>query len=116
MVQRIAGLGDGGLAGKFRHKAGIRSGIIHKLNDIVGQDMLQKKVERLAVVLMAQMTEFVKEDIVLKHGGKADDVKVQVDVAFRRAASPIRCVVLDGHTVIYEAIAQGKLSKPRRKH
>ena len=115
MIQRIAGLGDGSLAGKFRHKAGIRSGIIHKLNDIVGQDMLQKKVEGMAMVLMREMAEFVEKDIILKGRWEADDLQIQIYISLGRTATPIGGIMLYRDLVVCESIPRSKFFQPWRE-
>lgn len=40
--------------------------------------MLQKQVEGVAVVMVSQMTEFVKQYIVLKYFREADDIEIEV--------------------------------------
>ena len=45
---------------------------------MIGQDMLQKEVKAVAMVLMAQMTEFMQKDIVLKHTRQAHDGEIKV--------------------------------------
>lgn len=69
----------------------------------------------MAVVLMTKMAEFVEQDIVLEDMGKADDIQVQIDVAFGGAASPVRCIVLYGNAVVCESITDGQSGKSRRE-
>ena len=42
--------------------------------------MLQKQVESMAVVLMAQVTEFVQKHIVLQHFRQSDDIQIEIDI------------------------------------
>ena len=51
--------------------------------------MLQKKMEGMTMIVMTQMTELMKEDIVSQDMRKADYVQVQIDIVPRRAASPV---------------------------
>ena len=92
VVDRIAGLGEGGLAGEIGSEGAVSirigqsTGIdvrgVHDTNNVVGQDMLQKKMEPVAVVLMAEVAELVQKDIVLKHARQAHDGEIQIDVSF----------------------------------
>ena len=51
VVYRIAGFGEGGLAGKVGgHRIQVKG-----LDQMVGQDMLQKEVESVAVILVAEV-------------------------------------------------------------
>lgn len=77
MIQRIFCTAGCGLA---RHIAGKGIAGIHQSDQIVGQDMLQKKMEGMPMILMAQVAKFMKQDIILKGFRKADYVKVQIDV------------------------------------
>ena len=74
VVYRIAGLGEGGLAGKVGGQGmvglGDAGGWVHGiqiegLDQMVGQDMLQKEVESMAVILVAEVAELVQKDVVL---------------------------------------------------
>ena len=53
---------------------------VHQLQDIVYQHVFQKKMEGMAMVLMAQMAEFMKEDIILKNLGQTYNIEIQIDV------------------------------------
>ena len=124
VVYRIAGLGESGLAGEVgsqgmvgRRDAG--SGVhgiqIEGLDQMIGQDMLQKEVKAVAVVLVAEVAELVQKDVVLEHARQAHDAEIQVDIALGRATSPVCSVMLDGHTVIRETISGRQHSKTPRK-
>ena len=124
VVYRIAGLGEGGFAGKVggqgmvgRRDAG--SGVhgiqVKGLDQMVGQDMLQKEVESMAVVRVAEVAELVQKDVVLEHARQAHDAEVQVDVAFGRAAAPVGRVVLDGHSVVCETVVRRQCSETTRQ-
>ena len=54
------------------------------------------------MVGMAEMAELVEDDVVTKLVRKAYEVEIQVDVAFARAASPVRGVVLDADGIIFK--------------
>mgnify|MGYP006923227072 CR=1 FL=1 len=75
IVNRVSGLRKGSLARQFRSK-GIFS--IDKTYQIVSQDMLQQKMEGMAVIVMTQMTKFMKKDIILKHLRQTDNVQIEV--------------------------------------
>ena len=55
-----------------------------------------------AVVGVTEMAELVEDDVVTKLVRKAYEVEIQVDVAFARAASPVRGVVLDADGIIFK--------------
>ena len=59
-------------------------------------------MELRAMVGMAEMAELVEDDVVTKLVRKAYEVEIQVDVAFARAASPVRGVVLDADGIIFK--------------
>lgn len=78
--------------------------------------MLQKKMEGMAMVMMTQMTEFMKQYIILQNQRQAYYIKIKIDVASGRATAPIGSIMLDGNPVIYEAISGSEDSKPLRQH
>ena len=41
--------------------------------------MLQKKMESMTMIVMPQMTEFVKKDVVLQHMRQTDDIEIEID-------------------------------------
>lgn len=77
IVQRISRLGDCGFA-RDLFRQGIA--LLHQNKYMAGKHMLQQKMESMAVVMMAEMTQFVQKHIILKHLGQHDDLKVQIDV------------------------------------
>jgi hypothetical protein len=77
IVNRVSGLREGSLARQFRSK-GIFS--IDKTYQIVSQDMFQKKMEGMSVILMLQVAEFMKEHIVLQDFRHTYDVQVKIYV------------------------------------
>lgn len=90
VVYGIACLGEGGLACKVggqdmvgRRDAG--SGVhgiqVKGLDQMVGQDMLQKEVESMAVVRVAEVAELVQKDVVLEHARQAHYAEIQIDVS-----------------------------------
>lgn len=77
MVKRIFCPALCRLAGKIR---GHRVSRIHQPYHVVGQDMFQKKMESMSVILMFQMAEFVKKHIVLQDFRETDYVQVEIYV------------------------------------
>ena len=64
---------------------------------------VQQGVELRAVILIAEVAEFVEEDIVLQVLRQEDQAHVEVDVAFGRAGAPVGDVVLDSHPAFESA-------------
>ena len=90
VVYGIAGLGEGGLAGEVGCKGmvglGDTGGGVHGIqvkgsDQMVCQDMLQKEVETMAVVLVAEVAELVQKDVVLEHARQAHYAEIQIDIA-----------------------------------
>ena len=69
----------------------------------------------MAVVVMPEMAEFVKKDIVPKRVRQTDYVQIEIDVPSGRAASPVGGIVLDRHFVIGESISGCKFRQPQGK-
>lgn len=69
---------------------------------MVGAEGFEEGVELRAMVGVAEMAELVEDDIVPQLVRKAHEVEIQVDVAFARAASPVRGVVLDADGIIFK--------------
>ena len=69
---------------------------------MVRAEGFEEGVELGAVVGVLEVAEFVDDDIVPQLVRKAHEVEVQVDVAFARAASPVRGVVLDADGIIFK--------------
>ena len=88
---------------------------IDKTKDIISQNMLQKEVEGMTVVLMAEVAELVQKDVVLEHARQAHDAEIQVDIAFGRATSPVGSVMFYGNTVICETVSGRQHRKTPRK-
>ena len=122
VIYRIAGLGEGGLAGKLgsegavgiRISRNVRRGVKHT-HKMIGQDMFQEEMEAVTMVLVAQVAELVQKDVVLKHARQAHDAEVQVYIALGRAASPVGCIVLDGDPVVCETVSGGKFGETPRE-
>lgn len=70
--------------------------------EMVGTEGLKEGVELRAVVGVAEVAELVEDDVVPQLVREAHEVEVQVDVAFARAASPVRGVVLDADGIIFK--------------
>ena len=68
--------------------------------------MLQKKMESMTMIVMPQMTEFVKKDVVLQHMRQTDDIEIQIDIIPSRTAAPVGGIMLNV-TLLY--------SKPYRE-
>ena len=77
--------------------------------------MLKQQMEGMAMIMMAKVAEFMKEDIVLKDLGQTYDVQVQVDVSFIGAAAPVGRVMLDCDLVICKSMPLGQGCKPCRQ-
>ena len=69
----------------------------------------------MAVILVAEVAELVQKDVVLEHARQPHDAEVQIDVSLGRAASPVGCVMLDGHTAVCETITRCQFCKTSRK-
>ena len=69
---------------------------------MVRADGFKEGVEPGAVVGVAEVAEFVEDDIVAQLVRKTHEVEVQVDVAFARAAPPVRGVVFVAHGIIFK--------------
>ncbi len=72
------------------------------LGEVIGTEGFQESVELETVIGMTKVAEFVENDVVPQLVRKAHEVEVQVDVAFARAAPPVRGVVLDADGVIFK--------------
>ena len=70
--------------------------------EMAGAEGLEEGVELRAVVGVAEVAELVEDDVVPQLVREAHEVEVQVDVAFARAASPVRGVVLDADGIIFK--------------
>ena len=73
---------------------------INAFEKIVSKDMFQKKMEAVSMVLMAQMTEFMEQYIILKDFRKTDYVQIQIYVRACGTAAPVRSIMLYCHTVV----------------
>ena len=72
------------------------------LGEMVRAEGFKEGVELGSVVGMAKVAELVEDDVVPQFVREAHEVEVQVDVAFARAASPVRGVVLDADGIIFK--------------
>ncbi len=72
------------------------------LGEVVRAKGFEEGVELQAVVGVFEVAELVEDDVVAKLVREAHEVEVQVDVAFARAASPVRGVVLDADGIIFK--------------
>ena len=97
MIYRIPGTAHCSFTGKFRGHGIPRIKQFHK---IISQDMLQQKMEGMAMVMMAQMAQLMKKHIVLQDTRKTYYIQIEIDVSLSGTAAPIRCVMLDSHPVI----------------
>ena len=96
-IHRVLCLAHRRLLGDFCSKAVT---CINAFEKIVSKDMLQKKMEAVSMVLMAQMTKLMKQNIILKDFRKSDNIQVQVDVRACGTAAPVRGIMLYRHTVV----------------
>ena len=72
---------------------------------IVCQNMLQKQMESMAVIMMPQMAELMQQNIILQSKRKTDYIQIKIDIIPGRAATPIGRIMLDRHLVIDKAIS-----------
>ena len=70
--------------------------------EMAGAEGLEEGMELRAVVGVAEVAELVEDDVVPQLVREAHEIEVQVDVAFARAASPVRGVVLDADGIIFK--------------
>ena len=82
IIKRVASFRGRSLTGEFHCNFLVCRVFRHKSHDIICQKMLQQKMEAMAVVRMAQVTEFMDKHIVLKDFRETDYVKIQIDVSF----------------------------------
>ena len=61
---------------------------------IVHEQTFEQDMEGMTVVMVAEMAEFMDEDIVLKYFRQTDEVQVEVYVSLCRTAAPVGGVVL----------------------
>ena len=69
----MVGLGDAG--------CGVHGIQVEGSDQMVCQDMLQKEVESMAMVLVAEVAELVHKDVVLEHARQAHYAEIQIDIA-----------------------------------
>lgn len=79
MVEGKTSLGHCRLAGQFLRK-GIP--IVRLTQYMVGQDMFQKQVEGMSVILMTEMTQFVKKHIIPEYTRETQYAQIEIDVSF----------------------------------
>lgn len=72
------------------------------LGEVAWTEGFEEGVELRAVVWVTEVAELVEDDVVPQLVWKAHEVEVQVYVAFARAASPVRGVVLDADGIIFK--------------
>ena len=79
MVEGKTSLGHRCLAGQFLRK-GIP--IVSLPQYMVGQDMFQKQVEGMSVILMTKMTKFMKKHIIPEYTRETQYAQIEIDVSF----------------------------------
>lgn len=57
--------------------------------EIVGAKLFEQCMEALAMVRMLQMAELMKKDIVAQELRKTHKIQIDIDIPFRRTASPV---------------------------
>ena len=77
--------------------------------------MLQKQMKGMTMVVMTQMTQFMKKYIIPQDIGQPDNIQIEVDIVSGRAASPIGGIMLYGYLIIHEYILPRQLVKTYRK-
>lgn len=81
------------------------------MTDIAETETLQEDMETGAVIRLLEVTQFVEENVVAEGFRKADEIKVQINVAGTGTASPVGRIMLDGHLVKMESVLVGKIRK-----
>lgn len=81
---------------------------IYQFQQIIRQNMLQKQMESMTVIMMPQMAEFMQQNIILQSPRKTDYIQIKIDIIPGRAAAPIGRIMLDCHLIICKAISRCK--------
>ncbi len=125
MIQRVLRAGSGGLAGEgggvgvcgSAGNGGRASGHRNAIGaqQIIGKDMFEQQMEGRPVVMMPQMTEFMKQDIVAQDMRQPHDVQIQVYIVLSRAAAPVGGIVLDGQSIEYKSITYSQFVQTHRQ-
>lgn len=89
--------------------------MVQSIHQIVCEYVLKQQMKGMAMVMMAQMTQFVKKDIILKDLRQTDYVKIEIDVRLCGAAAPVGRIMFYRHPIIYEAISGGQFRETRRE-
>ena len=58
----------------------------------------------MAMVMMPQMTKFMKQNIILKNLRQTDNIKIEIYIGFGRAAAPVAGIMFYSYPIVYEAI------------
>ena len=72
-------------------------------------------MEGITMVMVAQMAEFVEEDIVAQHLRKAHEIEVKIDIILSRTAAPVGGIMLDRYPIIYKAISVRQFFQTNRQ-
>lgn len=65
------------------------------------------------MVVMTEVAEFVKEDIISQYLGKAYEIDVKIDIILGGATAPVGGIMLDRYPIIYKAISVCQLLQTR---
>ena len=69
------------MVGRGDARSGVHGIQIKGLDQMVGQDMLQKEMKTVSMILMSKMTEFMQEHVVLEYTRQAHDGEIQIYIS-----------------------------------
>lgn len=101
MVHRVTHLREGS---RPHQRPRIFISSIGELHQIVRTHMFQKEMKCMTMVMMSQMTEFMKQDIVPESFRQTDYIQIEIDVSPYRTTSPVSGIMLNRNFIVYEAI------------
>ena len=110
IMQGIFRPGGRRLSGEFFCHSNISIGLrfvmmVQSIHQIVCEHVFKQQMKSMAMVMMAQMTQFVKKDIILKDLRQTDYVKIEIDVRLCGAAAPVGRIMLDRHFIISKSVS-----------
>ena len=82
---------------------------------VVHEQAFQQDMEGVTMIMVAEVAEFMDEDIVLQDLRQTDEVQIEIYVRLGRTAAPVGGVMLDGDTVVDKTVAGGELCQTRRQ-
>ena len=82
---------------------------------VVCAEALQQVVKPGPVVVMPQMRQLVKQDIVAQRLGQTDEIEIETQIPSGRAAAPVGDIVPHGHFPIPEPVSFREKGEPCRE-